>query len=783
MGRSSRSELVSYHRLIYRLLLGVSVVVALSLLIPPGQLFDDPFTTVLVDKNNQLLGARIARDGQWRFPDTYPVPDNFTKAILLFEDQYFYLHPGINPWSIVRAIYTDIKAGKFVTGGSTITMQVARMSYKNQPRTIFQKLREIWLALRIEIYYSKEEILRFYVNHAPYGGNVVGLPAASWRYYGRSPDHLSWAEFANLAVLPNAPSIIYPGKNDASLLAKRNRLLEQLFNKDVISQSEFQLGQLEPVPAMPKKLPSIAKHLLDKAVLDGLEGTIVKSSLTLADQKAVNEMVQRYHEQLMPKHIDNLAVIILDIHTGKVIDYVGNVNDPQAQATDVDIIQRRRSPGSLLKPFLYAMAIEDRQISPWQLLPDIPLYYRGFAPKNYDKKYAGAVAANEALRSSLNVPFVNILKDYGYERFHHNLTNIGMHSLNKEAGHYGLTLVLGGGEVTLWELASAYLGLARTAQNYAEDRRWPKISYLKEDRTTEFAKDFSMSTASAWHTIKTLQELRRPDEESNWRQFGSSRPIAWKTGTSWGHKDAWAIGMNSKYVVGVWVGNADGEGRPDLVGVAAASPLMFQLFKTLDGNAQFAAPPGEMKLFNLCTRSGLKAGINCPDVRQVLATVQMEKTLSCNYHQLLYLDESGTYQVNSSCYPIKKMKVATWFILPPAQAWYYGSTHPDYIEAPEFINGCRSGETLMEMIYPKNYTKVYIPIELDAEKGRVVFEVAHQNPQTKIYWHLDNEFIGITQNIHKLGLYPTKGVHKLVLVDEFGQELQSSFEVLNSTDS
>ena len=743
-------------------------------------IFKDPYSTVLVDKEDNLLGARIAQDGQWRFPGSGLPPENFERAILAFEDRYFYYHFGINPVSIGRALVQNLREGRIVSGGSTITMQVARMAQKNKPRTVWQKLKEMWLAVRLEVRYSKKEILAMYANNAPFGGNVVGLEAASWRYYGRSSNQLSWAEATNLAILPNAPSLIFPGKNDKLLEAKRNKLLQNLFNEGIIDQSDLMLGQLEPVPRKPKKLPNFVPHLLDRAISDGLGQTKIVSSISMPLQQSSNTILEEYHRYFRDKQINNAAVLVVEIETGESWVYLGNAGNREVNNTEVDIIRSRRSPGSLLKPFLYGLAIDAGTITPWQLLPDIPLYYKGFAPQNFDKRFLGAVKANHALRSSLNIPFVNLLRDYGYENFHHDLKKMGVKSLDRGPGHYGLTLVLGGGELTMWELATLYAGLVRTAQNTTKTgTRWQPTSYIANQKKEVNVDEPGMSAAAAWHTVKAMQELRRPDEESNWQQFGSSRPIAWKTGTSYGHKDAWSIGANSKYVVAVWMGNADGEGRPDLVGVRAASPLMFKIFGLLNGDAIFSQPMVKMARYNICVQSGQKANKFCPEKTRTYASATLANTINCQYHKQVFLDKTKQYQVNASCYPMVDMVPDTWFVMPPSQAWYYKKANLDYRELPEFIADCSNDDASMEMIYPRQYTKVFVPIELDQQKGRVIFEAAHHNPSSIIYWHIDDEFVGITQEDHHLGLYPRTGKHKLTLVDDRGKTLTIDFEVLS----
>ncbi len=758
----------------------------------PEPLFRESYATVLESREGRLLGAKIADDGQWRFPPLDSLPPDYQNSLLQFEDRHFFLHPGINPVSLVRAVRRNIKAGRIVSGGSTITMQVARMAMGNKPRTVWQKLNEIWLALRLEVRYSKEDILLLYANNAPFGGNVVGLSAASWRYYGRTPSDLSWAETANLVVLPNAPGLIFPGKNDETLKAKRNRLLESLHKKNVIDVMTYNLSLDEPVPDKPLPLPRWAPHLLDRAAKDGRLGDEVLSTLDYQLQQTVLKIVKEYHEVLQFNQIHNAAAIVADIKTGEVCAYVGNAPKSGSinHGNEVDIISSRRSPGSLLKPFLYAMSIDDGILMPNGLLPDIPIFYQGFAPKNFDKQFRGAVPANLALRSSLNVPFVSLLKEYTYEKFYYNLKDCGVTTLDQPPGHYGLSIILGGGEVTLWEMTGLYAGLVRNLQNYnnlmgnkryyTHDFRRLTYVFEKSEKRNEPVETGRISAGAIWHTLKAMQELRRPDAESNWQQFTNSRAIAWKTGTSYGLKDAWAIGLNDEFVVGVWLGNADGEGRPELIGVATAAPLMFRIFETLDGSATFTMPVADMEMMRICRQSGMKAGDICPDTELKPIARSAGQTQSCQAHKHLYLDESEKYSVNASCYPVQKMVKKPWFILPPSQAWYYRKYNFDYIDPPELMPECQSmSDGMLEMIYPAGFTKVYVPIEIDGKSGKVIFEAAHRSPNATIYWYLDEMFLGETTNSHQMGLFPSAGSHVLHLVDDQGIEVSVKFDAIN----
>ena len=764
------------------------------LFLPEPSFKNVPYATVLEARDGTLLGARIAADGQWRFPPSDEIPDKFIQCILHFEDEYFYKHFGVNPISLWKALVQNLEQNEIKRGGSTISMQVVRLSRKNQPRTIGEKLLEILIATKMELKHSKEEILRMYIAHAPFGGNVVGLSAAAWRYYGRPPEKLSWSECATLAVLPNSPSLIYPGKNSKFLERKRNRLLDKLVKKEVMDSSTSFLAKAEPLPGLPQNLPDYAAHLLNRTIADGYEGQKVRSTVDFRLQAKIKEKVQVYHEQMRQNYIHNAAVLVVEIETGNAVAYIGNVESDGNHGQYVDIISSNRSTGSLLKPLLYAAAIDDGVILPKQLLSDVPVFLQGFAPQNFDKKFHGAVSADLALARSYNVPFVHLLKAYGYEKFHQKLKQMGLKSLDKPAGYYGLSMILGGAESSLWEVTAAYASMARSLKNYfkrpvgkqySQDDYHPNFYVKEEAKEAKLYKKGLIGVAAISHMLRTMQELNRPEGQAGWERYASSKEISWKTGTSYGFKDAWAIGLNSKYVVGVWLGNADGEGRPELVGVKAAAPLLFNVFATLGSAHSLPVPLGNQKTIAVCNISGFKAGKFCDSLNKVMLPANSKRGSICPYHKSLHLNEAETYQVNSDCYPVNSMVEKNWFILPPAEAWYYKQYHPGYVEPPEFLMSCvdnQAENNLMELIYPRDYTRVYVPTELDGSPGSAIFEVAHRNPAAKVYWHLDDEFLGVTIQKHQLGLNPSKGNHMLHLVDDQGRELSLAFEVISDNE-
>ncbi|MEO6901726.1 MAG: penicillin-binding protein 1C [Bacteroidia bacterium] len=756
----------------------------------PSPLFNTPTSTVLEDRNGALLSARIADDGQWRFPDCTSLPYKFTSSIVQFEDKGFYHHLGFSPTSFFRAIYQNIKEKKIVSGGSTLSMQVIRLSRKGKPRTFFEKAIEIILAIRLELLYSKAEILTLYASNAPFGGNVVGIDAASWRYFGREIDKLSWAETATLAILPNAPSLIYPGKNETRLLTKRNRLLDQLLKSNIINKDICELSKQEPLSGKPQSLPKTAPHLLQRIIKEGYQGQKIQSTIDGMLQESVNQIIEKHHKLLVANEIHNACALVLEVNTGRVLAYVGNTDNtghPEYES-DVDVIDAPRSTGSILKPFLFCSMLTDGEILPSTIIPDIPTQIAGFSPQNYTGSFDGAVPAKQALARSLNIPAVRMLQNYGIEKFNYNLKKIGLTTITYAPDHYGLSIILGGAEGKLWDITGAYASMARTLNHYAEyngqynknDFHPPSYSNEKKEVDPNFTATSYFDAASIYLTFEAMVEVSRPDEDADWRQYVSGNKIAWKTGTSYGYRDGWAIGVTPNYVVGVWVGNADGEGRPGLVGVQTAAPILFDIFRLLKPTKWFSPPYDDMEKIAVCRSSGCRATDICTPVDIVWVQKAGLKSPPCKYHRLIHLDETGKYRVNSNCEEVSKMQHVSWFVLPPTMEWYYKSKNASYKELPPYRGDCQTiGLNAMEIIYPKAFSKIYVPVEINGKMGKTIFQVAHRKANTTIYWHLDNVYIGSTQNIHQMGVAPDEGIHTLTLVDQDGESISQKFEIVS----
>ncbi|MDC2161295.1 penicillin-binding protein 1C [Bacteroides thetaiotaomicron] len=737
----------------------------------PRHLFHVPYSTVVTDRNEELLGARIASDGQWRFPPRNTTPEKIKECLITFEDKHFYHHWGVNPFAIGRAFYQNVKNKRIVSGGSTLTMQTVRLA-RNESRTFREKLIEMIWATRLEFRASKEEILSMYISHAPFGGNVVGLDAAAWRYFGHSADDLSWAESAMLAVLPNAPAMIHLSKGRKTLLDKRNRLLKQLLEKKTIDSSTYELAISEPLPDEPHALPQIAPYLVSRFYQER-NGEYSRSTINKGIQTQVEDLAERWSNEFGRSDIRNLAILVIDIPSNQVVAYCGNVHfDRKQGGNQVDVIQAPRSTGSILKPFLYYAMLQEGSLLPDMLLPDVPVNINGFTPQNFSMQFEGAVPASEALARSLNIPAVTMLQRYGVPKFHSFLQQIGLKTINRSSSHYGLSLILGGAEATLWDVTNAYAMMGRSLLQLPQ-RSCSLL--LPTSRITESTDPFQ--PGAVWQTFDALKEVNRP-EEIDWKSIPSMQTIAWKTGTSYGFRDAWAVGVTPRYAVGVWVGNATGEGKPGLVGAQTAGPVLFDIFNLLPSSSWFTRPAGIFVEAEVCRKSGHLKGRFCDETDTLLVLPAGLRTEACPYHHLVTLSADESQRIYENCANTEPTLRKSWFTLPPVWEWYYKQHHPEYKPLPPFKAGC--GEDTfqpMQFIYPPMNARIKLPKQLDGSKGFLTVELAHNNPNATVFWHLDETYQAQTQDFHKISLQPAAGKHSLTAVDGEGNTISTTFFV------
>lgn len=755
----------------------------------PRDLFQDvPYSTVVLDRDGELLGARTASDGQWRFPppsEDVELPQRYVRCLVEFEDRRFPVHRGVDPISIFRAFFQNIRAGHTVSGGSTLTMQVIRLSRseavrlssardsvktrgqrrissaKNSSRRrgITDKIVEAFLATRLESRCSKSEILKLYAAHAPFGGNVVGLEAASRRYFGRPCGELSWAEAATLAVLPNSPSLIHPGRNRELLLRKRNRLLSRLHENGVIDEETLELSVAEPLPDSPKPFPNAAPHIVERLNRTNA-GQEVRTGISLPLQKNLEALTDRCNRDFSQSSIRDLSAVIIDVHTGDVLAYCGNANPSDGRdGSQVDIADSPRSTGSVLKPFLYAAMLQSGDILPNTLIADTPLNVGGFTPQNFDMRFSGAVPASEALTRSLNVPYVRMLRSFGVQEFCSLLANCGMTTLTRSSSDYGLSLILGGAEGKLEEITKMYAALSACCQGL---NSWIPKNWPLTDR------------CSLWWTLTAMGELNRPDELDP-KLVPSLHRIAWKTGTSYGFRDAWAVGVTKDYAVGVWAGNANGESAPGLVGARTAGPVLFDIYNMLPSSKWFDEPSADDGVYaEVCHKSGHLCGASCEEKDSLFIPAAGLRSSVCPYHRKVFLTPDGSRRLSS---PSEGCIVKSFFVLPPAMEWYWRRVHPDYVPLPPYSGASSTTTSPLAFIYPEPGSTIFIPRRLDGTLGEAVFSLAHTSPDTDVFWHLDSDYVGRTRFIHSLSLHPSPGVHTLTAVDSEGNSSSVKFTV------
>lgn len=732
------------------------------------------YSQVILARDTTFLRVFLNEHEQWCLPPQLQaeVPENLKLAVLTYEDQYFYRHPGVNPIALIRAFYLNIKHRRVVSGGSTITMQLARMT-QNNPRTISNKVRELFLALKLEFRLSKQEILNDYLCHAPFGSNIRGYIAASYRFFGKMPDQLTWGEAATLAVLPNAPGMVFPSKNDARLETKRNALLLKLFHKKIIDRETYELSLLEYTPKEIIPFPLAAPHLTDRIHAEN-QLSIVHTTIDQDIQSETNFFVKQHSAQLQQMGIANVCAMVLDNTSGEVVSYVGSQDfDDLENQGRVDGIRAARSSGSILKPFLYALAIDDGIILPQTLIKDVPTYFNSFSPSNASESFSGIVPASQALIHSLNIPAVRLLNAYGVHKFYNQLKAAGLKTLFRHADDYGLPIILGGAEVTPWDMAKLYRGMA-------EGGKFGDITYLQHEG--QGRKQQLISPGATHLILEEMKELIRPGLEFYWKKYSSQRPIAWKTGTSYGHKDAWAVGTTPKWTIVVWVGNFDGSSNKGISGMRSAGPLLFNILKVLpsQNNSDWFKP--RLKDFvpiTVCEQTGFYPTENCEQTLRVNAPIHMKPIKTCTYHHRYQIDISEGYVVCSHCWT--ENRVAKNILKYNPDVNYYLRKNGNLVDSEPIHNpSCSIAQEndIIQIIYPLQDANVFIPKDFDGAHQPLVSRFASQFPQREVFWYLDDAFIGSSINKPSLPLHLDAGKHILTVVDIMGNKDQVKFSVI-----
>ena len=757
-----------------------SLSAALYFLIPlPRPLFAPDYSTLVVAHDDQLLRAFLNDGQQWCFPpdSSLAVPPKLRTAVLHFEDRRFYRHPGVDPLALGRALYQNTATWTVKSGASTLTMQVARLM-RPKPRTYVNKALEILLALKIELYYTKDEILRLYLNHAPYGGNIVGYQAAIRKYFRKPPEALTWSEAATLAVLPNAPGLVSPTADPQRLVQKRNRLLADLQRAGYFDAETLHLACAEPIPTQAFPYPVWAPHL-SRLLKNSYQGQRIRTTIDVDLQQELEALVRRHLSYLDHQGIGNGAALLVETGSGNVRAYVGSRDFFNAQHQgQVDGVIAPRSSGSLLKPFLYALSIDDGLILPQTLIKDVPTFYQGFSPSNANKNYDGLVRAEEALVRSLNVPAVRLLQHYGVFNFHRFLHDAGVSTLVRSADDYGLPLILGGAEVTLWDMARLFRGLARGGQI-------EPLRYLQEQaEVTPSAPLFS--PGAAYLALKALRNVQRPGVEYYWHQYQDQWPLAWKTGTSYGQRDAWAIGVSPEWTIAVWVGNFSGESNSAISGVRTAGPLLFDIFNLVPkdfNQVWFSRPNADLVTATLCLDSGRPASPHCPHSTQALTPRPGHPMERCSYHRSIVINEAGTHQVCSLCWQPGAHRLAQQTVYPADVVQYLRERGQVLHDLPPHKADCpvQPEARPLQVLYPTPESRLQVGRDFDGERQKIVLRAAHNDRERVLFWYVNRRFLGRTVNQHRLAVSLKPGTQALEVVDAHGFRDRIRFYVVGGT--
>lgn len=723
-----------------------------------------PTATLVFDRNGRLLRAFTSEDEKWRFQTPLAqISPELQKFLVFYEDRWFFWHPGVNPFSFLRAGYQNLRAKAIVSGGSTISMQIARMM-EPKARTWSGKFREIFRALQLEQRYSKKQLLEIYFNMAPYGGNIEGVAAAARLYFGKEPSNLSAAEAALLTVLPNSPNRYRPDLHPEEARQVRDRALARFHRHGLLTAAEYQRALLEEVPGERTPLPFIAPHFAQEMKNRRPAQARIYTSIDRDLQLFCEELLAAHIAGLRAEGITNGAVVVLDNRSHELLAAVGSAGFFNERTEgQVNGYLAPRSPGSALKPFVYALALEKGLITPEHYLEDVPIDYSGFSPINFDRTYNGVVTAKEALKQSLNVPAVNLLARLGDDGLHQLLCSAGLSTIIHPAEHYGLSLVLGGCEVTLLELAALYSALANGGI-YTYPVVQPGQPSLGQKKLFD--------AGAAYIVTNILQEVDRPDLPSCW-EFSTLPTVAWKTGTSYGYRDAWSIGYDPRFTIGVWTGNFSGEGRPGLIGAEAAAPLLFDLFSRMDGRAPVAwfQRPNNVRERPVCALSGQPPGPHCGTVVTDLYLTNSSLNATCSFHRSTLLDAETGYRLPPDRIAGRTVVGKTYINWPPrVSAWfkqngYFVEELPPLLpETHKTLPG--AGPVIRS---PAAGSRYYLREGVPPEFQKIAFEAAAGSEVQKLYWFVNGVLQGTTAP-GETHFYPPKpGKHQVVCEDDHGR--------------
>ncbi len=730
------------------------------------------YSTIVLDRKGEVIHAFLTRDEKWRMKtELSEISPVLKKSLIYKEDKYFYYHPGINPLALGRAAVMNMVKMKRTSGASTITMQVARM-LQPKNRTYRNKLTEIFRALQLEWRYSKDEILQLYFNLVPYGSNIEGVKSASVLYFKKNPDHLSLAEVTALSIIPNRPSSLRIGWNNDRIVTERNKWLKRFEADRLFTAKEIADALDEPLNAKRSEVPKLAPHLaLKLKKKTGLE--IIRTHLQMQMQQKIEKMTGDYVSGLHTLGIYNAAVVVVDNRTHQVITYLGSADfNNQQDGGQVNGADAVRQPGSALKPLLYGLCIDNGWMTPKTMLEDVPVNYNGYQPENFDSRFNGYVTVEYALENSLNIPAVKALNDLGTDKLIGKLEACEFKQIKRDEKKLGLSLILGGCGVTLEEMTGLYCTLANNGV-YHPLRFSLSEPPSQPDKKQPLSLDTGVQilTPSANFMItEILSKLARPDLPVNWEQSSHTPRIAWKTGTSYGKRDAWSLGYNKNYTVGVWVGNFSGAGVPELSGANIATPLLFKIFNTIDYNSsnEWYAMPKDCGLRLVCSETGRLPNDYCTNTVMDYFIPLISNSTKCDNRREVAVSADEKISYCKNCLPLNGYRKRMYKVVPPEMQSYFDENHIAYEKIPPHNPACDKVFTEGAPVIrtPKNGTEYFIS-KTEPEKLQLSCDVT--SDVKTVYWYINNQFYQQAGAHERLFFTPAEGQVKISCSDDKGR--------------
>lgn len=764
----SNNKIASYG--IFFMLLFLMLFALLNIFFPLTISVD--YSQTVVDRNDKILHTFLSKDDKWRmFTEHNEISDDLKKAFVQKEDKYFYYHPGVNLVSIFRAAFKNITQGKRTSGASTITMQVARLLYPKE-RTYANKFTEIFRAFQLEWQLSKNEIFQLYLNLVPYGGNIEGVKSASVLFFNKMPNHLSIAEITTLAIIPNRPSSMKLGENNIFIQQERDKWLKKFLEEKLFKEQEIFDALSEPLNANRKPSPKLAPHLSWRMKFSS-EDLNIKTTIDIEKQLKVEKEVTAHLNQIKYLEIHNAAVLVLNNKTKEALAYVGSgdFNNP-LDGGQVDGIRAVRQPGSTLKPLLYGLAFENGLLIPKSIMADVPVNFDGYTPANFDGEYRGYVSVEYALAQSLNIPAVKTLHSLGVKNLVEKLIEMQFKTIEKQKDFLGLSLSLGGCGVTLEEMTSMF-------SIFASDGKYSPLIYQLNSNKKPETKQI-LSHQANFMVAEILGQLERPDLPNSWRNSKNLPEICWKTGTSYGRKDAWSIGFNDEYTIGVWVGNFSGEGVQELTGANMASPLLFNIFNSIDtrGSKGWLKPSTDMPFRIVCSDSGLPPSEKCESQTVDYFIPLVSNNLICKHMQKIFVSANDSFSYCLQCLPEAGYKEKWIHQHPIEMIAYFEKNQLNYDAIPEHNPLCEhvaSGENLAPKIVSLNNNATYYINQNEPEE--LVLKCQTTNDVQRVFWYVNDILLTSSNPKKSIEWMPQVGINKISCSDNMGRNTNITIEV------